>query len=169
MMTIIPNRRPFYSYTLLAVLAVGSGGSRANIVAWAYDKARCESRPHGVSNLSPNFDPKAPGHFKVVWRTTAADSEPIVVEAHRKWSPYGVDRFYQLIKDNYYDCAAFFRVVPGKRKEVTVILLLRSNVLLYGPSPSRQPFSHNVRVTLLYGGNCRFRGSIRDRVDAGRD
>ena len=40
--------------------------------------------------------------------------QTIRIEIIRKWSPIGVDRFYQLILDNYYNCAAFFRVVPGK-------------------------------------------------------
>ena len=35
-----------------------------------------------------------------------------MLEVIRDWSPLGVDRFYQLIQDNYYDCGAFFRVVP---------------------------------------------------------
>jgi len=51
------------------------------------------------------------------WKTTATGVAPpreIVMEVVRKWSPLGVDRFYQLLLDNYYDCAAFFRVVPGK-------------------------------------------------------
>jgi cyclophilin family peptidyl-prolyl cis-trans isomerase len=35
------------------------------------------------------------------------------MQFHRSWSPYGVDRLYQLILDHYFDCAVFFRVVPG--------------------------------------------------------
>lgn len=34
------------------------------------------------------------------------------MEVHRSWAPIGVDRFWSLLKDHYYDCAAFFRVVP---------------------------------------------------------
>jgi peptidyl-prolyl cis-trans isomerase A (cyclophilin A) len=61
--------------------------------------------------LYPESDPVAPDTFTVVWNTTVS-TQPIVLEVIREWSPLGVDRFYQLIQDNYYDCAAFFRVVP---------------------------------------------------------
>jgi cyclophilin family peptidyl-prolyl cis-trans isomerase len=44
------------------------------------------------------------------WNTGVEDSTSVQLKVVRAWSPYGVDRFYQLIKDNYYDCAAFFRV-----------------------------------------------------------
>jgi peptidyl-prolyl cis-trans isomerase A (cyclophilin A) len=57
-------------------------------------------------------DPVAPSNFTVTWKTTASET-PVVIEVTRSWSPVGVDRFYQLLRDNYLDCAAFFRVVPG--------------------------------------------------------
>jgi peptidyl-prolyl cis-trans isomerase A (cyclophilin A) len=31
---------------------------------------------------------------------------------HRDWAPKGADRFYNLVKNSYYDGARFFRVVP---------------------------------------------------------
>jgi len=51
----------------------------------------------------------APAQFKVRFETSRG---PIVVLAHRDWSPNGVDRLYQLVEQGYYDDARFFRVVP---------------------------------------------------------
>jgi peptidyl-prolyl cis-trans isomerase A (cyclophilin A) len=51
-----------------------------------------------------------PDVFKVRFDTSAG---PFVVEAHRDWAPKGVDRFYELVKDNYFNEARFFRVVPN--------------------------------------------------------
>jgi peptidyl-prolyl cis-trans isomerase A (cyclophilin A) len=53
---------------------------------------------------------RAPEVFKVRFETTKGD---FVVEAHRAWSPNGVDRFYTLVKNGYYDGVKFFRVVPN--------------------------------------------------------
>ena len=78
-------------------------------------KAECVPGLHDVPNLSPANDPRAPEKFRVQWGTSYGDgSQPIVLEVTRSWSPLGVDRFYQLLLDNYYNCAAFFRIVPGK-------------------------------------------------------
>ncbi len=38
---------------------------------------------------------------------------PVVIAAHRSWSPLGVDRFHFLVRHRYYDGARFFRVIPG--------------------------------------------------------
>jgi peptidyl-prolyl cis-trans isomerase A (cyclophilin A) len=56
------------------------------------------------------MDETAPETFKVRFETTKG---PIVVEAHRSWSPLGVDRFYTLVNSGYYDGTRFFRVVKG--------------------------------------------------------
>jgi peptidyl-prolyl cis-trans isomerase A (cyclophilin A) len=42
--------------------------------------------------------------------TTKGD---FVVEVTRAWAPQGADRFYNLVKNHFYDGAAFFRVLPG--------------------------------------------------------
>jgi peptidyl-prolyl cis-trans isomerase A (cyclophilin A) len=53
---------------------------------------------------------KAPETFKARFDTTKGI---IVIEVHRDWSPNGADRFYNLVKNGYYDGVKFFRVVPG--------------------------------------------------------
>ena len=55
-------------------------------------------------------DEKAPDTFKVRLVTTKGD---IVIQANRSWAPYGVDRFYNLVKIGYFDNTAFFRVLPN--------------------------------------------------------
>jgi peptidyl-prolyl cis-trans isomerase A (cyclophilin A) len=53
---------------------------------------------------------KAPDVYKVQFATTKGD---FVVEVHREWAPLGADRFYNLVKNGYYENASFFRVVPN--------------------------------------------------------
>jgi cyclophilin family peptidyl-prolyl cis-trans isomerase len=36
-----------------------------------------------------------------------------VVEVHRDWAPLGADRFFNLVKNGFYDGTRFFRVRPG--------------------------------------------------------
>ena len=36
-----------------------------------------------------------------------------VIEAHREWAPLAADRFYNLVKNGFYDGTRFFRVRPG--------------------------------------------------------
>ncbi len=56
------------------------------------------------------FAEKAPERFHVRLETTKG---VIVIDVHRSWSPIGVDRFFQLVENGYYDDAAFFRVIEG--------------------------------------------------------
>jgi peptidyl-prolyl cis-trans isomerase A (cyclophilin A) len=36
-----------------------------------------------------------------------------VIEVHREWAPNAADRFYNLVKNGFYDNARFFRVLSG--------------------------------------------------------
>jgi len=53
---------------------------------------------------------EAPNTFKARFETTKGNFD---IVARRAWSPKGVDRLYQLIKNGYYDDVAIFRVVPN--------------------------------------------------------
>ena len=52
----------------------------------------------------------APSEFDIRFETTKGD---FVARAYRKWSPNGVDRLHELVKDGFYDGVAFFRVLDG--------------------------------------------------------
>ena len=52
----------------------------------------------------------APAEFRASFDTSAG---PIVILVHRAWSPKGADRFYNLVKNGFYDDCRFFRVLPG--------------------------------------------------------
>jgi len=49
----------------------------------------------------------APDVFTVNFDTSKG---PVVVEVHRDWAPHGVDHFYNLIKEGYYDGNRIYRV-----------------------------------------------------------
>ena len=53
------------------------------------------------------FQTPAPENFRVSLRTTKGS---FVMELHRNWSPHGVDRFYNLVRNGYYNDTRFFRV-----------------------------------------------------------
>jgi len=53
---------------------------------------------------------KAPETFEARFTTTKGD---FVIRVTRAWSPRGADRFYNLVKNGFYDGAHLFRVVPG--------------------------------------------------------
>lgn len=53
---------------------------------------------------------RAPDDFRVRLDTSEG---VVVIEVHRSWSPNGADRFYNLVRNGYYDDARVYRVVPG--------------------------------------------------------
>jgi len=53
---------------------------------------------------------QAPPVYKVEFDTSKG---PFVVEVHRDWAPNGADRFYNLVKNGFYDNTRFFRVIEG--------------------------------------------------------
>jgi peptidyl-prolyl cis-trans isomerase A (cyclophilin A) len=53
---------------------------------------------------------QAPAQFKAKFDTTKG---AFVLDVHRNWAPNGVDRFYNLVKNGFYDNVRFFRVISG--------------------------------------------------------
>src|SRR5689334_3624529 len=52
----------------------------------------------------------APAKYNAKFDTSAG---AFTIEVTRSWAPNGADRFYNLVKNGYYDGARFFRVVEG--------------------------------------------------------
>lgn len=70
-------------------------------------------RPDGRQETPESWDPPnetAPDVFRALFETTEGD---FVVEVHRDWAPHGADRFYNLVREGYFDGCRFFRVVSG--------------------------------------------------------
>jgi peptidyl-prolyl cis-trans isomerase A (cyclophilin A) len=81
----------------LAALALG-------LVVWA--------SAAGAGNLSEPaaLNAKAPAVYQAKFDTSKG---PFVIEVHRDWAPQGADRFYNLVKNGFFDNARFFRVIEG--------------------------------------------------------
>ena len=61
--------------------------------------------------MNPNeLNEKAPDTFQVLFDTSKGE---FTVDVTRAWAPRGADRFYNLVKNGYYDDCRFFRVVKG--------------------------------------------------------
>ena len=85
------------SFAFAAALALG-------VVAW-----------HGAAIAGKLSDPaalneKAPAVYKAKFDTSKGT---FVIEVHRDWAPLGADRFYNLVKNGFFDNARFFRVIEG--------------------------------------------------------
>jgi cyclophilin family peptidyl-prolyl cis-trans isomerase len=60
---------------------------------------------------------KAPDTFKVTFDTSKG---PFVIQVHRAWAPVGADRFYNLVKNGFYDDTRFFRVLDGFMAQIGI-------------------------------------------------
>jgi peptidyl-prolyl cis-trans isomerase A (cyclophilin A) len=88
-------KRPTRS--LLAAIAV--------IAALSCQRGPSPEQKGGAEAAAP-----APDSFKVAFETNKGR---FVVQAVRAWAPQGVDRFYALVNDEFYDGVKFFRVLPN--------------------------------------------------------
>ncbi len=57
-----------------------------------------------------SLNEKAPETFDAKFETTKGN---FTIHVTRAWSPLGADRFYNLVKNGWYDGVKFFRVIPG--------------------------------------------------------
>jgi cyclophilin family peptidyl-prolyl cis-trans isomerase len=90
---------------------VAGGAIRLALVAAAISGAACAAsapRIPLVDSANPLFAAVGPDSFDVDVVTTKGT---MVVRARRHWSPAGVDRFYALVRNGYYDSVAFHRTI----------------------------------------------------------
>jgi len=93
------NNRPYFvivfaATAALAAASIALGQAATNAVL---------KNPSALKEM-------APAQFKVNFDTSAGVFE---VEVHRDWAPNGADRFYNLVKNGFFDNARFFRVISG--------------------------------------------------------
>jgi peptidyl-prolyl cis-trans isomerase A (cyclophilin A) len=73
--------------------------------------ATCAAGQEASPLMNPaSLNETAPEKFQARFETSAGD---FVIEVQRVWSPNGADRFYNLVKNGYYDECRFFRVIEG--------------------------------------------------------
>jgi peptidyl-prolyl cis-trans isomerase A (cyclophilin A) len=80
---------------MLMAVAAGSAVAQVNM-----DKLL---KPAQLNETSPD-------KFKVKFDTSKGE---FIVEVTRAWAPNGADRFYNLVKNGFYDNCKFFRVIEG--------------------------------------------------------
>ena len=109
--------------TAVATMAVAIGVMTANAASAGQNPGAPVSSTRGgaapVGAANPNkaklrtpaqLTEKAPDTFKAKFDTSAG---VFVIEVHRDWAPLGADRFYNLVKNGFYDDIRFFRVLDG--------------------------------------------------------
>jgi len=73
--------------------------------------ATCATGQDTAALMDPaTLNATAPDVFRARFETSAGD---FVIEVRRDWSPNGADRFYNLVRNGYYDNCRFFRVIDG--------------------------------------------------------
>jgi peptidyl-prolyl cis-trans isomerase A (cyclophilin A) len=84
----------------------------AVLSALALTFAQAPALAQSAANLAnpATLTERAPATYKVKFDTSKG---VFVVEVNRAWAPNGADRFYNLVKNGFYDNARFFRVVSG--------------------------------------------------------
>ena len=99
--------------TLTALAACGGGDESTDGGAAEEQSAEDESSDSGINAILYYPDrlvETAPESFQVRFETTKGD---FVVDVTRDWAPNGADRFYNLVKNGYYDGVYFYRVISG--------------------------------------------------------
>lgn len=86
-------------------------------------KKSAEPRPVPVPAQKASLDKpeslseKASDVYRARFATSKGD---FVIEVHRDWAPVGADRFYNLVKNGYYNETRFFRVVRGFMAQIGI-------------------------------------------------
>ena len=102
-----PNHHEKEIEMIKTVQVLMSGCILLSAASFAQDK-----KPEGKEALKnpAALKEKAPEKFSVKFETTKGD---FTIDVTRASSPNGADRFYNLVKNGYFEGVKFFRVVPN--------------------------------------------------------
>ncbi len=95
---------------ILAQTPPAKAPAKAPAAPSAAKKATAPGRTNPALLTPAALRAKAPDLFRVKFATTHGD---FVVEAHRDWAPLGADRFYNLVRNRFFNDVSFFRYSPG--------------------------------------------------------
>jgi peptidyl-prolyl cis-trans isomerase A (cyclophilin A) len=87
--------------------------SRRSILTLAFMLAALAMPAHAQSPNLANpaaLTESAPASYKARFDTSKG---VFVIQVNRAWAPHGADRFYNLVKNGFYDNVRFFRVISG--------------------------------------------------------
>ncbi len=94
--------------TLLAAVVIAGCGNGDSVDAANTDAT--ERNKVLMDADSPEMKKQAPAAFMARFDTNKG---AFVIAVERKLSPHGADRFYNLVRNGYFDGNKFFRVLPG--------------------------------------------------------
>ena len=95
---------------LLFTACAGDTGSEGDGAADPAAEAAAEAAADNPLYRPAELVETAPETFQARFETSKGD---FVVEVTRAWAPNGADRFYNLVRNGYYDGVHFFRVIEG--------------------------------------------------------
>jgi peptidyl-prolyl cis-trans isomerase A (cyclophilin A) len=75
----------------------------------------CSPSNSGNALLDPagaEMNQAAPESYRVLFSTSKGD---FTIQVNRAWAPIGADRFYNLVRNGFYDDVRFFRVIRSPR------------------------------------------------------
>ena len=90
-----------------AVAGIVAGGCQEEEATTGEANMEALMNPDG-----PEMKKTAPASYKAKFETSAEDGD-FVIEVTRDWAPHGADRFYNLVRNGFYNGTRFFRVIPG--------------------------------------------------------
>src|SRR5215472_11594696 len=100
------------SLTVLMSLVAGTARAQASSTTQSttHHATHATAAVHRSLTNPASLSQKAPDTYKAKFTTTKGD---FVVEVTRAWAPLGADRFYNLVKNGFFNDVELFRVVPG--------------------------------------------------------
>ena len=99
----VPSAAKTAALLRASALALGSMLTAAVPAEQAWGQAGGLGNPAALNE-------KAPASYRARFDTSKGT---IAIEVRRDWAPNGADRFYNLVKNGFYDDTRFFRVISG--------------------------------------------------------